>query len=149
MSRPGARRSVGQLSAREWGLLAVALGALAWSAIGVAFVPFWRLMTSMRTKPAELNTAQIAVAIGEVRWAVRACARRVPWRAKCFEQALAARWMLRQRGVATMLHYGARQLPDGALIAHVWVTAGSADVIGYENKAEFREVSRFPSHGGA
>ena len=39
----------------------------------------------------------------EVSWAVAAAARRVPWRAKCLEQGLAAQAMLRLRGLASVL----------------------------------------------
>ena len=42
-----------------------------------------------------------------VRWAVSACACRVPWRAVCFQRGLAAHWMLRRRGVPSVLYYGA------------------------------------------
>ncbi|QIK95130.1 lasso peptide biosynthesis B2 protein [Sphingomonas sp. HDW15A] len=44
-----------------------------------------------------------------IRRAVAAWGRRLPWRAKCFEQGLAAAWMLRRRGRAYDLHYGAAQ----------------------------------------
>lgn len=83
-------------------------------------------------------------AIAQVRWAVRKCARHVPWRAKCFEQALAAQLMLRRRGVETALHYGVRRRPADGLEAHVWLRAGALDVVGCENADEFTEVARFP-----
>ncbi len=69
---------------------------------------------------------------------------RMPFRAKCFEQGLAAVWLLRRRGVATTLHYGmARQ--EGKLVAHVWVTVGERGLIGSENSEDFRELARFPA----
>ena len=45
--------------------------------------------------------------VGRVRWAIIACARRVPWRTMCFQQGLAAQFMLRRRGVPSVLYYGA------------------------------------------
>src|SRR4051794_23463273 len=45
--------------------------------------------------------------VSRVRWAVVACACRVPWRGMCFEQGLAAQCMLRRRGVPSVLYYGA------------------------------------------
>ena len=73
-----------------------------------------------------------------------ASARRVPWRAKCIEQGFAAHWMLRRRAVNAVLHYGVAKR-DGRLLAHVWVRAGSNDVIGCENSSEFAEVAQFPA----
>jgi len=84
--------------------------------------------------------------ISQVGWAVRTGARRVPFRAKCFEQGLAAWWMLRRRGVNATLHYGAARERD-SLVAHVWVTAGEQDVIGCENKDQFAELVRLHDCG--
>jgi hypothetical protein len=81
--------------------------------------------------------------VARVRWAVGACARRVPWRAKCFEQGIAAQWMLRRRGVPSILHYGVARGKD-ELTAHVWLTSGALEVVGCENKGDFAELARFP-----
>jgi hypothetical protein len=80
---------------------------------------------------------------------VTACARRVPWRAKCFEQGLAAQWMLGRRRIFSTLHYGVAQGEDRGLIAHVWLSSGSLDVVGCENKDDFSELARFPALPGA
>ena len=77
-----------------------------------------------------------------VRRAVLAYGRRLPWRAKCFEQGLAAAWMLRRRGLAYALHYGAAT-GDGRLAAHVWVTSGPTAVVGCENHEEFSLLATF------
>ncbi len=44
----------------------------------------------------------------------------VPWRAKCFEQAIASKIMLRRRGYASLLHLGVKRENDH-LIAHAWL----------------------------
>lgn len=75
---------------------------------------------------------------------VRAWGKRLPWRAKCFEEGLAAAWMLRRRGLKSVLHYGARQTDD-VLKAHVWVSSGTIEVIGHASKDGFAEVARFGS----
>ena len=79
-----------------------------------------------------------------IRWAVLACARRVPFRAMCFEQGLAAQWMLRRRGVPSTLYYGAA--PDDAkgLAAHVWVKDGDIPVVGCEVADRFAILAMFP-----
>ena len=43
----------------------------------------------------------------QIRWAIVTAARRVPWRALCIQQGLAARFMLRRRGIPSVLYYGA------------------------------------------
>lgn len=117
---------------------------LAIASVLVALAPFRRVAASAghpgRTSPAP---AEQLAHIRAVSWAVRAAARRVPWRAKCIEQGFAAHWMLRRRSVPTVLHYGVARRDDG-LAAHVWVRSGDTDVIGCENSADFAEVAQFP-----
>ena len=78
-----------------------------------------------------------------LRRAVLAWARRVPWQALCFEQGLAAFALLRRRGLAATLHYGAATI-DGELKAHVWVLSGATAIVGCENKDNYGQLARFP-----
>lgn len=71
---------------------------------------------------------QILVAI---RRTLTSASHRLPIRAQCYEQALAARAMLARRGVKTKLHFGGGK-QEGALTAHVWLTAGDQFVVGEE-----------------
>ena len=96
-----------------------------------------------RVRPAHAETA---TTIEQVRWSVEAAARRVPWRALCFEQGLALQRMLRRRGVPAQLHYGLGKNDDGAIAAHVWVAADNAVAIGGEAAAGFATVAIFPAH---
>ena len=133
------------LSLSECALLARAMAALAVAALVIAVVSFRRIARfvahrPVRPEPAGADRERI---IGEVRWAVRACARRAPWRAKCFEQSLAALWLLRRRGIAANLHYGLAQRSGQGLAAHAWLRAGSDDVVGCEHSGEFTELARF------
>ena len=77
-----------------------------------------------------------------IRRSVLAWGRRLPWRAKCFEQGLAAAWMLRRRGNAYAVHYGASKKTDD-LTAHVWVTSGDIPVVGCENREAFSPLATF------
>ncbi len=67
----------------------------------------------------------------------------MPWRTMCFEQGLAAHWMLRRRKRPSTLYYGAATF-DGELKAHVWVKSGDRDVVGCENADEYALLARFP-----
>ena len=82
--------------------------------------------------------------VRRIRWAIVAVAGRVPWRALCFQQALAAQLMLRRRGVPSVLYYGAAQDDRSGLLTHVWVRHGDVDVVGGEIANNFAVLATFP-----
>lgn len=131
------------LSWLERRLLAESLLSLALASLVVALLPFRMIERFALRAPPMRPQRNRRVVIGGVGWAVRAAARRAPFRAKCFEQGLAALWMLRRRGVNATLHYGAAR-QDESLVAHVWVTAEGEEVIGCGNKHLFFELASFP-----
>lgn len=73
---------------------------------------------------------------------VASVARRMPFRALCFEQGLTVQRMLRRRGVPAVLHYGVD--PRGELSAHVWISLDGRTVHGGETAARYTEVARWP-----
>ena len=136
-------------------LLVEALACLAVGAAAVAALPFrhiarWASLPARETVPSD--AARTAM-IERVRWAVTACAHRVPWRAKCFEQGLTAQFMLRRRGIPAVLYYGAAHDDGQRLAAHVWVKDRDTDVTGGEIAARFAVLAAFPpgsvEEGGA
>lgn len=76
-----------------------------------------------------------------VRRAILAASRRAPWRCKCLEQAIAAKTMLRSRGLATTLYLGVARAD--ALEAHAWLRCGSYFVSGGDGASRFVVVSTF------
>ena len=82
--------------------------------------------------------------VRRIRWAIVVTAPRVPWRAICFQQGLAAQFMLRRRGVPSVLYYGAAQDTQNGLFAHVWVRDGNIDVLGGEISSRFAVLTTFP-----
>lgn len=142
---PGMIRRLRTLSWRERALLAETVLALALASLALALMPFRRVMAFVRpANPRALAAPDEDRAVASVRRAVRACARRVPWRALCLEQALASHWLLRRRGIAATVHYGVARVDD-RLQAHAWVRTSRMDVIGCENAGEFAELARFPA----
>lgn len=121
-------------------LIAESLAALLLSSIAIRILPFGRLAGLMRANDDAASPGERELA--DLRRAIKGWSRRLPWRVKCFEQGLAAHWLLLRRGNATTLYYGAAQR-DGALLAHVWVRSGATDVIGCENAGEFVLLSQF------
>lgn len=74
--------------------------------------------------------------IRRVAFAVPRVGVRVPWRADCLVQALAAQRWLRQEGIATTLHIGARKETAADFEAHAWLMHGDTIVTG-DNGKEF------------
>jgi len=96
-------------------------------------------MAPVRDMPA---AQAIARAVGA---AVERAATRVPFRAECLEQALAAKYMLRRRAITGVLHLGVapRQGYEGAMMAHAWLDAAGVEVTGFPVMREFTEVACF------
>ena len=134
-----------RLSAGEIGLLAEAFVVLAASSAAIGVLRFTRVgrLASWRLGPKRPGSSVDLPA--RVAWAVRACGRRVPWRAVCFQQGLTAQIMLRRRGVASTLYFGASMGEPAGLAAHVWVKAGERDVVGCDEAAGFAVLAAFPA----
>ena len=79
----------------------------------------------------------------EVGWAVRAAAPWMPFRALCLQQAIAARAMLRRRGIVSVLHLGAGPDDSRDLTAHAWLDAAGAKVTGYPVAPHIVEIGCF------
>ena len=62
----------------------------------------------------------------------------VPFEAACLPQALAARWMLRRRGVASRLSFGVRRPPGADLQVHAWLTTEGDGVVGCREAETYR-----------
>jgi hypothetical protein len=101
-------------------------------------------MAELPVRRIVLSPASHAVTVHRVRWSIIACALRVPWRARCFQQGLAAHCMLRRSGVASVLYYGAAPDAKRGLVAHVWVRDGDTEVIGGEAAGRFAVLATFP-----
>jgi hypothetical protein len=79
----------------------------------------------------------------EIGWAVTRSARYVPFRAVCLPQAMAARVMLKRRGIASVMHFGAGRGEEKPLEAHAWLDAAGVEVTGYPVPENMAEIGRF------
>lgn len=145
MSAPTARSPSSRRTLSDWLLLAEALVALALASMAIALLPFRKVAAAASVRgPATARTDSETVR--RVRGAVQGWGRRVPWKAVCFQRGLALHWMLRRRGIRSVLLYGARHQADG-LSAHVWVDVDGVTVIGGEEAPTFACLARFPPDG--
>src|SRR5688572_5751145 len=131
-----------RLGRRRQALLVEAVLALAAASAAIRFRAFQRAIR-MGSLPLTGQPAADDMT-GDVRWAVEAAARKVPWRAMCIQQGLALQWMLRRRGIDARLYYGIAKDEIGELQAHVWVAAGGSVVIGGAEAPRFKCVAVYP-----
>ena len=84
--------------------------------------------------PAEWTPLKVCEAelVERVAFAIPRVAARVPWRADCLVQALAAQCWLRRHQVATTLTLGIPENRPVSFTAHAWLTAGDCVVTGGE-----------------
>ena len=68
--------------------------------------------------------------LDRVAFAVPRVAARVPWRADCLVQALAAQAWLARQGVTSEVHIGVRKDQMSGFEAHAWLRAGDQTVTG-------------------
>jgi hypothetical protein len=152
---PVRRRLVrlGQIDNRRRLLLAEAVGWLLAARLALIFIPFPTLARRIgafvppcdpralqareRAAPRETQAAE------EIGWAVTRAARHVPFKAVCLPQAMAARVMLKRRGVASVMHFGAAKGETKPLDAHAWLDAAGVEVTGYPVAHAFTEIACF------
>jgi hypothetical protein len=120
----------------------------------LAIARLWLLVVPFRRVAARLGQVTAADAplpeqsppppvAAEIGWAVRRSARYAPFRAVCLQQAVAAKMMLRRRGIGSTLHLGVARRNNGAVEAHAWLDSGEAPITGYPVAPDFVEVARW------
>ena len=146
-------RRFGELDNRRRTLLPEAVACLLAARLALIFVPFPRLarrlgsfvpptdarVLKVRTQAPD-DQARLAEAVS---WAVTRAARYLPFKAVCLPQAMAARLMLKRRGVKSVMHFGAAKGTDKPLDAHAWLDAAGVEVTGYPVKKNFAEIACF------
>ncbi len=104
---------------------------------------------SMNAAPDAAVAAACPEAASEIGRMVETVARAMPFRALCLQQAVAARRMLRRRGVRATVYLGvkrnaaARNMAGQGSAAHAWVEVGSQVVNGDGNLGDYAIVARF------
>jgi hypothetical protein len=132
-------------SPRELAALVEAAACLGLARLTVHLVPLSALSPHLGRHMAETGPAIAPAerpAALRVGWAIAAAARRLPWRCMCLEQALAARLMLRRRGLPSTLYLGASRGAE-AMQAHAWLRSGELILTGAAERERFVVVSSF------
>lgn len=142
MAAPVTRPRRTRLRLADAPILAEALAALVLASLAIALLPF-RRVAEAASAPVRGPVRTDPETVRRARSAVTGWSRRVPWRAVCFQKGLAVHWMLRRRGISSVLLYGVRNGGEG-LAAHVWVDVDGETVIGGEEAPDFACLARFP-----
>ena len=139
-------RRLRKLSGKQFLLLGEASFYLALSRLSVRAVPFRHVARRLGRRMGEspfVDTPGHGPVLTEVGWAVKAAGRRLPWRCLCLEQAIAAKWMLRRRGIPVTVYLGVRG-QGKELEAHSWTRCGSRVVTGANVRLEdFTRLTSF------
>jgi len=119
--------------------------------LALAFIPFPRLAGWLGTfvpptdprasRDRAGSSPEQASLAREVGWAVTRTARYVPFRAVCLPQAMAAQVMLRRRGVASVMRFGAGGTEP--FDAHAWLDVAGVEVTGYPVSPNLVEIACF------
>lgn len=124
-----------RLSGRQRRDLTIAVFELLWARVRFAALPYDRLLSGLQSRvPSSRLEARGRCSSGEtlaeIAWAIAAAARRVPWRADCLVQALAADRWLKRLGFVPEFSLGVMKDDHGDLRAHAWIRCESVTVTG-------------------
>jgi hypothetical protein len=75
--------------------------------------------------------------------AVVTTSRYTPWESKCLVQAIAAKMMLKCRGIHSTLYLGVAKEGEKELSAHAWLRSGTLVLTGAPGKERFTVVATF------
>jgi hypothetical protein len=146
-------RRFAQIGAHERALVVEAVLCLSCARLALILIPFPRLAgwlgtfvppndprvahSRIETLPEQMRVTR------EIGWAVTRSARWMPFKAVCLPQAMAAQAMLRRRGIASVMHFGACPGKDKPLDAHAWLDAAGVEVTGYPVAPNLAEIACF------
>lgn len=136
-----------RLSWLDWWTFGEAAVCLALARVGIVLMRFPELSRRLGVHMLEStqdDDDRRRPVLRRIRWAIGAVSRRAPWRCKCLEQAVAAKLMLRRRGIASTLYLGVARDPASTSVqAHAWLRCGSYYVTGGEDRERYAVVSTF------
>jgi len=143
MGRPG------KFLRHDWAgraLLLEALAWLCWAKLLLLLVPFrWlapRLGKPMTESPAAITEEERRLA-SRTSWAVQSVAAHVPLGFVCLPQAIAAKWMLRRRRLASTLYLGVAKPDEMKFTAHAWLRAGDKILTGRAESLTHSTIATF------
>ncbi len=143
---PSFYSKIRKASGRDWWLLFLSVWWTGIARILILFVPLKRfsfLLGIHKKETPETSAIENMGILKAVEVAIIRASRLVPWRCKCYEQAIAAKMILRGYGLKTTFYYGVAKDKDNQLIAHAWLRCGDYIVTGRPGMKRFTVVGTF------
>jgi hypothetical protein len=131
----------------RWRDRALLVEAVVWLAVArlSLLLPFrWiapRLGETMSETPQSLSSS--GGPGPRVSWAIGVASSYTPWATRCLAQAIAAKAMLRVRGLPTTLYLGTAKNAEGEMTAHAWLRCGNRVVTGEAAMDSYAVIARF------
>lgn len=97
--------------------------------LGIARVRLGTMPDGATVSGTALSPVEDAL-VGRIAYVIPRVAARVPWRADCLVQAMAAKKWLASRGIESLIHFGVPKEKPSAFEAHAWLTVGTTIVTG-------------------
>ena len=97
------------------------------------------LGTFRKETDVEINARQEQT-IKKARQALRRIKRRLPWKVKCFEEAITIKKVLKSYGTDSTLYLGVKKEGGESLKAHAWLKTGGKVVAGEKGHKTFSIV---------
>ncbi len=132
-------------------LLAEAALCLAVARLAILLLPFRWLAPRFGATMSESPPEEPGIGGGlawRLSWAVRIASRYAPWQTRCLVRAMAAKMMLRRRGLASTLYLGLAKDGDGQLVAHAWLRCGGRTLTGGRVGRRYQVIAKFAEGGG-
>lgn len=134
---------------KEYVFFAEAWLLIAFARLMLVFLPFKKivpLMGKVKTDNLESNfPVNDDNVLKKISMSILRGAHYSPWRAKCFEQALAAKIMLKRRGFKSVIYFGVYKTDTNKLLAHAWLKSNAVIITGDGKLDNYTVLSRFES----
>lgn len=92
--------------------------------------------------PSDISEENRIIA-GSVAKSIRRTTRYSPWRVTCFAKGIAAKYLLKRKGIASTLYLGIAKDGVNKLTAHAWLRCGSVIITGKEEMNRFTTITFF------
>ncbi len=135
------------VSIREYVLFGEAWLLLAFARALLLVRPFRKIapLLGKAMQEAPSNTIRQLALQKQITLAILRAARFSPWRTKCFEQAIAAKIMLRRRHIYSTVYFGVFRDASDEMRAHAWVKINDVIVTGGPSTDHITIISWFGS----
>ena len=128
-----------RLTASEWLYVATAVKELLLARTRHATQPAGQILSALRQRSGQHLPVDCALSadldLQKVAWALTVVASRVPWRADCLVQTMAAARWLRRYHIQPEFHLGVMKDPVGNLRAHAWLEYRGVTITGGETQS--------------